>query len=173
MTINQRLSLPLLAPENPCTPWRTSQALVSNESAFPLPLLVLCYQRPSDGLPLLQDWRSNALDIYSNGFESFRESVEIRFSRDPLPDRFGYGDGIPVKGLGKVSILFFGLLFTYLQLRDSLTPEEMNDFTRPWGLKGSPFDIMEMRNLKGDGFNGTVAFRYPANHWSPSNSINI
>ena len=100
---------------------------------------MLSYQRPSDGLPLLHDWTSNALDIYSNGFENFRESVEIRFTGDSLPDRFGYGDAIPVKGLGKISILFFGLLFTYMKLRESLTPEETMDFRRPWRVKRVAF----------------------------------
>ena len=117
----------------PCTT-APKLAMASQEAqegrSFELPLLGLCYRRPTEGLPLLQDWVSNARDIFTHGYEGHRESIEVRHSSDMWPEVLEYGSTIPVKGLGKVSILFFGLVFTYLRLRDSLTEAELQDFKR-------------------------------------------
>lgn len=69
------------------------------------------------------------MDIYSHGFEKFRESVEVKYCGSG-GSALEFASLVPVKGLGKVSILFFGLLWTYVKLRDSLSKEELEDFQR-------------------------------------------
>lgn len=135
---------------------------------FELPLLALCYRRPSEGLPLLQDWVSNARDIFSHGYERHRESIEVRHSSDMWPEVVDYGSVIPVKGLGKISMLLFGLVFTYVNMRDSLTEAELGDFLRLAGTKGSPLDILQTQSCQGDGFTETVA---SGNTYHPLNEL--
>ena len=43
-----------------------------------VPLLCLCFQRPVDGLPLFHSWLGNAKDIYHQGFENWREVLEVQ-----------------------------------------------------------------------------------------------
>ena len=98
-----------------------------------IPVLALQYQLPVDGLPLLQDWVSNASDIYHHGFEAARESIEVRImGSDTWPNVLQFGSLVPVKGLGKVSILFFGIVYTYIKLRETMTDDEGQDFQRPF-----------------------------------------
>ena len=114
---------------------------------FELPLLALCYRRPTEGLPLLQDWVSNARDIFHHGFEAHRESIEVRHSLDMWPEVVEYGSVLPVKGLGKISMVLFGLVFTYVNLRSFLTEAELGDFIR-LALKGRLWISCKLKGVK-------------------------
>ena len=108
------------------------KAIMSPTLAVPLPTLALTYERPSEGLPLLQDWVSNATAIYVHGFEASRESIEVRpVQYRYWPEFLGFGHALPTKGLGKTSMLLFGMVYSYTKLRESMTPEECTDFLRP------------------------------------------
>ena len=114
----------------PTSPEHQAQEQKSGTS-LTIPVLALQYQLPVDGLPLLQDWISNASDIYHHGFEAAREAIEVRImGSDTLPTLLDFGSLVPVKGLGKISILFFGIVYTYVKLRDTMTDEEQKDFQR-------------------------------------------
>lgn len=94
-----------------------------------LPFLILGYQMPSDGLPHLPHWHNTAKDVFQAGYESHREPLEVRLRENP--------DGVarmarlvPVKGVGRTSVIWFGILFTYLQMKDTMSEDEVQDFRR-------------------------------------------
>lgn len=45
-----------------------------------LPILLLKFETPSDGVPHLPNWINTALDVYSHGYEKDRDSIEVRHS---------------------------------------------------------------------------------------------
>ena len=97
------------------------------------PALAFSYALPVDGRPLLHAWLATAKDIYHRGFESWREPIEAKsvLSFDKTPGNpFDMGCLLATKGLGRISIILFGLTFTYLKLRASMTGEELVDFRR-------------------------------------------
>lgn len=122
--------------------------MLRKESPCQLPVMALRYVRPSDGLPLLQDWISNSLDIFSNGFESARETIEIKPAGESWPvSALEFGGAVVCKGLGKTSIVFFGLLWTYIRLRENLSEVETQDFRR-LGWKGRLSGILKWKGSK-------------------------
>ncbi len=60
------------------------------------------------------------------GFESLCEPFEVKL-RD---DTGGMAKLIVTKGVGRASIILFGILYTYLEFAADLTAEEMKDFRR-------------------------------------------
>ena len=103
-------------------------------TVFQLPILGMFYQLPADGLPHFWQWYNTASDLFHMGYESNREPMEVR-KRDVGTHMAKVQ---PVKGLGRCSIIYFGVLFTYLEMRNDLSPEELADFRRPLqGLSGA------------------------------------
>lgn len=92
---------------------------------FKISLLMLGLQRPSDGLPLLTSWQNSLHDILTKGFESWREGLEVR-----VEPALGFGKCIPTKGIGRASIIWFAVLWTFTELKDSMDEEEKLDFCR-------------------------------------------
>ena len=104
-----------------------------------LPVLSLHFRTPSDGLPLLQSWLETAHDIFTSGFEGWREPIEVVCREtSQLGHEVKFAAVLPTKGLGRVSILLFGILYTFLELKDKVTSDELrNDFKRhPRDQKG-------------------------------------
>ena len=81
----------------------------------------IIYKMPADGVPLFPYWKGLAMDIYYCGFEPLREPLEVKVNGDGLLEC--------VKGLGRLSILYFGAFWTFLN-KDELTQEERDDFCR-------------------------------------------
>lgn len=92
--------------------------------------MALWYELPSDGWPHLTSWLATAKEIYMAGFESLREPFEVKL-RDGTD---GMAKLIVTKGVGRASIILFGILYTYLEFAADLTAGEMKDFCRPMGF---------------------------------------
>lgn len=98
-----------------------------------IPILAFIYQLPPDGLPLLHSWLQTARDIWFRGYESWRELFETKASAAAEPGApYTLGSVTCVKGMGRLSIIIYGLVYTYVKMRDGMSPEAQLDFTRPW-----------------------------------------
>lgn len=99
-----------------------------------VPLLAMLYKRPAEGLPILHSWVSVLKGILLSGFESWREMVEVKWVQDPAPldQPLGYASILPVKGLGRVSMILWAVMFTYNNLDlDAMGEASKSDFLRP------------------------------------------
>ena len=81
---------------------------------------------PSDGLPHMSYWQNNASDIYNIGFEAHREALEVTPRQNAPKDAMA--KYIVTKGLGRVSIVMFGLAWTFLNIAQNMTEEVEKDF---------------------------------------------
>lgn len=102
-----------------------------DSSIVQLPFLCFTYHQPSDGLPLIQEWLNTAQDIYHGGYEATREPMEVVATDESL----AFGTVSVSKGLGRMSILWFGVLFSYFKLKDGMLDDVKADFKR-WGPVG-------------------------------------
>ena len=76
----------------------------------------------------MSEWLQHATSIWSCGYEAFRENIEIRvWNDDALGHPLDIGKVTPVKGFGRVSILMFGIIWTYVN-KEALTPDAEADF---------------------------------------------
>ena len=99
-----------------------------------VPLLSFGFKAPVDGLPCLKDWGQHAISIWSLGYEAWREAIEIRPGNQALLGQpCDYGTIEACKGTGRVSMLLFTVLYTYLEMKDGLSPEEMAGFKKNLG----------------------------------------
>ena len=100
-------------------------------------MLAFGYVVPVDGLPILTTWVSVLKDILYRGFENWREVFEVKpmngftFSHS---QPFEFGSVQAVKGLGRLSMILWAVLHTYLHLRTTLTVEQKDDFYRRLGV---------------------------------------
>lgn len=108
------------------SPPTKESARVSN---FELPLLSFRPGVPSEGLPILADWSVHAESIWSSGFEGWREAIEFKpISKDLKGHPVQYRSVEVTKGVGRVTILWFTLLHTYVNLKNDLADDELEDF---------------------------------------------
>lgn len=92
------------------------------------PVLALWFSIPSDGLPQFPHWVNTAKDVYLSGFESHREPLECKVRDEASGDCMAKFE--VTKGLGRTSIILFGIIFSYLEMAADLTNEELQDFQR-------------------------------------------
>ena len=59
-------------------PTAIGRSEVDTKSVVEVPLLSFIYIRPADGLPLLHHWILVLKDIIFQGFESWRETMEVK-----------------------------------------------------------------------------------------------
>lgn len=86
---------------------------------------------PMEGLPVLTDWKRTAFDVYRAGYEAWREPIEVRAaSQDVLTQPLKPGVLIPTKGISRASIILYGVVYTYKELRNEMLQEEIDDFVR-------------------------------------------
>lgn len=79
---------------------------------------------------------SLARDIYHVGWENHRQPVEIRLSDQVVRgDPLAFGSLYPSKGFGRLSILMFGVLYTYKELQ-TMSEDQSQDFVR-LGMAGA------------------------------------
>lgn len=100
-----------------------------------VPLLCFLYEKPVDGYPIYHSWVKTLADITMAGFESWRETLEVRVAGGGSPTwggDLGFGMLEVTKGLGRISILLWCVVHTYVKLKDSMTPEMQADFLRHW-----------------------------------------
>lgn len=101
------------------------------KSVVEVPLLSFIYIRPADGLPLLHHWILVLKDIIFQGFESWRETMEVK----PIDQNMTWGSPLgfgmieAVKGLGRLSMIFWCILRTYYD-RLMMTDSEKESFGR-------------------------------------------
>ena len=83
-----------------------------------VPLLAMRFEMPVDGFPLYHSWLSTCKGIYMSGFESHREIMEVKWANGQgcVPDGspISFSSVEAVKGIGRVSIILFGVVWTYL-----------------------------------------------------------
>ena len=91
-----------------------------------------------DGLPLFHSWLTTAKGIMYQGFENWREVLEVKSVAPEMPtgEPLGYFSVVPVKGMGRVSIILWVVYWTYLH-KDELDSESKTDFIRQ--VKGHNF----------------------------------
>jgi hypothetical protein len=96
-----------------------------------IPLMCLCFKKPADGLPIFHSWLMTAKDILFRGYEGWREIPEVRAESDAkVPgETVGFASVVPVKGLGRMSIILWSLLWAYLH-KDPMDAETKDDFRR-------------------------------------------
>jgi hypothetical protein len=72
-----------------------------------------------------------AKDILFRGYEGWREIPEVRAESDAkVPgETVGFASVVPVKGLGRMSIILWSLLWAYLH-KDAMDAETKDDFRR-------------------------------------------
>lgn len=108
-----------------------------------LPVLCFLYRYPVDGMPTLHSWISVLRAILLNGFETWREVMEVKAVDDPIPlnQPLDYGKVLPVKGLGRMSMILWAIVHTYKHLADKISSGGpfTEDFLRHgWG-RGHPW----------------------------------
>jgi len=82
---------------------------------------------PADGVPLFPAWRNVATGIFWAGFDPLREPMECKI-RATTSDHGGLQC---TKGLGRLSMIYFGALYTFLNKDDdSMTDAVKEDFVR-------------------------------------------
>ena len=68
------------------------------------------------------------MDLYTMGYESFREPLEVRVRASSSR----HGQALCVKGLGRMSVIYFGCLWSFLN-KDKMSDEVKADFCRLGG----------------------------------------
>ena len=59
----------------------------------------------------------HATSIYTNGYESWRETVELKVVSDTsLGQSMSWGCVLPAKGFGRISVLLFGIIYSYSEM---------------------------------------------------------
>lgn len=98
-----------------------------------MPLLALAIQLPPEGLPVLTDWTRTGADIWNSGYEGWREPIETRIEKQDL---FGspmhHGCLVPTKGITRVSIIQFAVIYSYKKMQDKMDEAAKRDFRRQW-----------------------------------------
>ena len=91
---------------------------------------LLMLDKPSEGLPVLTDWLRTAGDVWTVGYEAWRSPIEVcPMTDDVLGQAMEPCTLVPVKGVGRASIILFAVCYSYMNLRD-MGPEELEDFSR-------------------------------------------
>ena len=94
------------------------------------------YVVPAEGLPLYHAWLETCKDLMFRGYEPFREVIEVKFVEGWKPGQpLDFGCLIPTKGLGRVSMLLWCVMASYIHLRAEWTPGMQADFVRLLGCK--------------------------------------
>ena len=104
----------------------------SETTPFSLSLLCLGVSKPEDGWPILEEWAAVAKDIFANTYEAHREPVELKMVGNPLNpgDDLKCGCFEANKGASRVSILWFGVLWTYMNMKNIMNEEMSREFDR-------------------------------------------
>ena len=103
----------------------------TEQSVFQVPLLGFRLAQPEDGYTILQEWQVHATSIWSTGFEGFRENIEVKVWQDSsLGKALEFGALGPAKGFGRLSILYFAVLYSYLELKQSWDDETEAEFRK-------------------------------------------
>lgn len=92
-----------------------------------------------------------ARDIFHGGWENHRGAIEARLTaKGKFGEPLTFGSLTPSKGFGRLSVLMFGLLYTYQNCQD-MTSEEERDFARrkSFGIKHITLLNSQSWNFKG------------------------
>ena len=82
---------------------------------------------------MMSDFSSLAFGIFALGYESWREAVEIKSllaDGSDLGKPMDVGSVLPAKGFTRLSCIFFGLLYTFYELKKDWNQEEEEDFKK-------------------------------------------
>ena len=103
--------------------------------------LLLAVDKPSEGWPLLTDWLRTAGNVWQLDYEAHRAPIEVRPLEDTLGLEMKLASLVPTKGVGRATVILFGICYTYCKMRDMDFPE-LEDFTRQVSSsKGYIYDL--------------------------------
>ena len=95
-----------------------------------VPILAFGFKEAVDGLPLFHHWLSTAKGLFIEGYEALRELPEVTPVDETLMGNYmDLHTVFTVKGIGRMSIILFGITWTYLN-KDALDSETKTDFLR-------------------------------------------
>ena len=112
---------------------KSSCQAAAESQVISAPLLVLAVHKVTEGWPVLTDWVRTAGDLYRSGYEAWREPIEVRAKDGSvLNSPMAPGCFIPTKGITRVSIILFGLVYSYKELKLEVVnnDEVQGDFAR-------------------------------------------
>lgn len=97
---------------------------------FKIPILAFKASLAPDGLPMLTDWMATSTSIWALKYEGWREPFEFKASDGPTMGgtALDFGTLEVVKGCGRMTILLFSLVYTYLHLKNQLDDEALRAF---------------------------------------------
>lgn len=103
-----------------------------DSAPFEVSLLSFALERPCDGYPILEEWATLAQDIFHGGWENHRAPLEIRLTvKVKTGEPVVFASLLPSKGFSRLSVLLFGLLWTYTKLEPlGMSEEKAKDFAR-------------------------------------------
>lgn len=108
-----------------------------------IPVVCLWVVKPTDGLPLLQDWLGTAHDIVYSGYEGWREPLEVIAPTCELGKPLQQGSLVVTKGVGRASVLLFAIIFTFKELK--MSECETADFARlGWVIESNFFTLLSL-----------------------------
>ena len=91
----------------------------------------------------------HATSIWSAGYESFRENVEVKaWDESCLGKPLDLGLLGPAKGWGRLSIIYFAVIRSYAELKNSWDGDTENEFKRPTSCKKSIDPDLGNENMK-------------------------
>ena len=108
-----------------------------------------------DGLPMLTGWMSTAQSIWGIKYEAWREPFEFK-AVDGGPQGgqpLDWASLEVVKGFGRMSVLLFSLLYSYINFKNQLSPEEtdsLKEFPSCNEITGFQTKQISHRNIWGD-----------------------
>ena len=105
----------------------------AQQITFSVPISAFTMKMPADGLPMMEDWLLHSSSIWSVGYESWRESVEIKPVDPNMVGRpLAFGCVEPTKGSGRISMLLFTIWYSYFELKNVLVEgsAERDEFCR-------------------------------------------
>lgn len=139
---------------------------------FKVSVLAFAPKKPVDGLPCLADWMTHAVSIWSLGFEDWREAIEVKPSPSCVSGQpLSYGCLEVAKGSGRMTILLYPMVYTFVNLKNSMSNEEMEEFKKfpdwkngifrklcNYNINASPLGHPSFKISKGDVLSENVAF---------------
>ena len=137
--------------------WRAPEA-DSQRMVFQVPLTTFLLQEPEDSYPCYQEWQVHATSIFTTAFEPWRENIEVKVWEDStLGQPLSFGSLGPAKGFGRLSILFFGVLYTYLEMQKKWDAETETAFQKYTGCRDGTFYSSCIPGLVARDLGGTLA----------------
>ena len=105
----------------------------ADKASTPIRVSVLAFllERLCEGYPVLEEWLTLGRDIFHGGWESHREAIEVRPTEKVADGKpLEFASLLANRGFQRLSILMFGVLWTYKKMASTMTPAQDAEFRR-------------------------------------------